>query len=258
MRVLTVVLLTCAAAHAAVETETIAYHEGDTELMGYLARNPAIDDPMPGILIVHEWTGLGEHPKNSARRLAELGYVAFALDMYGGGKLAEDSTQAAEWSSTFKNDPALARRRFEAALKTLENQPGVDPERIAAIGYCFGGTIVLEMARLGVDVQAVVSFHGGLASNVPEDQRNLEAPVLVCHGAADPHVPQEEVKAFLDEMKAANAKFEFVQYQDAVHSFTNPEADSESARFDPTAARRSWIAMLNFLELVFAGAPAYK
>lgn len=258
MRLLTVVLLTCAAAHAAVETETIAYHEGDTELIGYLARNPAIDDPMPGILIVHEWTGLGEHPKNSARRLAELGYVAFALDMYGGGKLAKDATQAAEWSSTFKNDPAFARRRFEAALNTLEKQPGVDPERIAAIGYCFGGTIVLEMARMGVDVQAVVSFHGGLASNVAEDQRDLEAPVLVCHGAADPHVPQEEVKAFLDEMKAANAKFEFVQYQDAVHSFTNPEADSESARFDPTAARRSWIAMLNFLELVFAGAPAYK
>ncbi|HPX42523.1 MAG TPA: dienelactone hydrolase family protein, partial [Candidatus Hydrogenedentes bacterium] len=214
--------------------------------------------PMPGILIVHEWTGLGEHPKNSARRLAELGYVAFALDMYGGGQLAKDTEQAAEWSAAYKNDPALARRRFEAALKVLESQPGVDPDRIAAIGYCFGGTIVLEMARLGVDVQAVVSFHGGLASQVPQEQRKYDASVLVCHGADDPHVPQAEVTAFLDEMKAAGAKFEFVQYQGAVHSFTNPEAHSESARFEPTAARRSWIAMLNFLELVFVGTPAYK
>ncbi|MEA3365047.1 MAG: dienelactone hydrolase family protein [Candidatus Hydrogenedentes bacterium] len=234
MRVLTVLLLACATAHAAVETETIIYQEGDTELIGYLARNPAVHEPMPGILIVHEWTGLGEHPKNSAHRLAELGYVAFALDMYGGGKLAEDSAQAAEWSSKFKNNLDLARRRFEAALKVLEKQPGVDPGRIAAIGYCFGGTIVLEMARLGVDVQAVVSFHGDLASNVPEDQRDLEAPVFVCHGAADPHVPHEEVKAFLDEMKAADAKFEFVQYQGAVHSFTNPEP----TRKTPSLTRR--------------------
>ncbi len=259
MRLSVVLLLAAsAAAYAAVETESVTYREGDTELTGYLARNPAVQKPAPGVLVVHEWTGLGEHPKNSARRLAELGYVAFALDMYGGGKLAKDAGQAAEWSSTFKNDPALARRRFEAALKVLEAQPGVDPDRIAAIGYCFGGTIVLEMARMGVDVQAVVSFHGGLASNVPEDQRKPEAAILVCHGAADPHVPQEEVNAFLDEMKAANAKFEFIQYQEAVHSFTNPEADSDSARFEPVAARRSWIAMLNFLELVFVGTPAYK
>ncbi|HOD49933.1 MAG TPA: dienelactone hydrolase family protein [Candidatus Hydrogenedentes bacterium] len=258
MRVLTVLLLAAATAQAAVETESITYREGDTELTGYLARNTAVKKPAPGILIVHDWTGLGEQAKNTARRLAELGYVAFALDMYGGGKLAKDSNQAAEWSATFKNDPALARRRFEAALNVLRAQPGVEPARIAAIGYCFGGTIVLEMARLGVDVQAVVSFHGGLASKVPEDQRRPAAAILVCHGADDPHVPQTEVKAFLDEMKAANAKFEFVQYQGAVHSFTNPEADSEGARFEPTAARRSWIAMLNFLELVFVGTPAYK
>lgn len=258
MRVLAVLLCVAASARAAVETESVAYRDGDTELKGYLARNPAVAGPMPGILIVHEWTGLGEHPKNSARRLAELGYVAFALDMYGGGQLAKDTEQAAEWSAAYKNDPALARRRFEAALKVLESQPGVDPDRIAAIGYCFGGTIVLEMARLGVDVQAVVSFHGGLASQVPQEQRKYDASVLVCHGADDPHVPQAEVTAFLDEMKAAGAKFEFVQYQGAVHSFTNPEAHAESARFEPTAARRSWIAMLNFLELVFVGTPAYK
>ena len=258
MRFIAAVLLVCGAAYAAVETETVVYREGGTELRGYLARNPAVTEPMPGILIVHDWNGLGEQAKNTARRLAELGYAAFALDMYGEGKLAADTAQAAEWSSALKNDVALARRRFVAALDVLDEQPGVDPERIAALGYCFGGTIVLEMARLGVDVQAVVSFHGNLASQVPEDQRDLAAAILVCHGADDPLVPRDEVKAFLDEMKAADARFEFIQYQGAVHSFTNPAANSEASRFHATAARRSWIAMLNFLELVFAGTQAYK
>jgi dienelactone hydrolase len=239
-------------AHAAVQTETVEYEAGETVLEGYLAYDDSVEGERAGVLVVHEWTGLGEHPKASARKLAGLGYIALAVDMYGGGKVTEDTGEAARLSSQIKNNPDLLRERFMAAMEELQSNPMCDADRVAAIGYCFGGTVVLEMARMGADLAAVVSFHGGLGSQVPEDNRGpVRAMVLGCHGADDPHVPPEEVEAFQDEMREAGADWVFVRYGNAVHSFTNPKADSESARYNEKAAKRSWEAMKDFLREAF-------
>jgi dienelactone hydrolase len=237
--------------HAALHTETVEYRADKVVLNGYLAYNDSVDGQRPGVLVVHEWTGLGEHPKNSARKLAELGYIALAVDMYGGGKVTEDTKEAAALSSHIKKNPDLARARFTAAMDFLKNHRVCDPDRIAAIGYCFGGTVVLEMARSGVDLDGVVSFHGGLKSALPENKRTIKAKILVCHGADDPHVPAEEVAAFQEEMRQAGADWQFNAYGGAVHSFTNPAADSESARYNADAARRSWEAMKIFCREIF-------
>lgn len=236
---------------AALHTETVEYQADEVVLKGYLAYNDSVDGQRPGVLVVHEWTGLGEHPKNSARKLAELGYIALAVDMYGGGKVTEDTKEAAALSSHVKKDPDLARARFTAALDFLKNHRLCDPDRIAAIGYCFGGTVVLEMARSGLDLDGVVSFHGGLKSAIPEDARNIKAKILVCHGADDPHVPPEEVAAFQEEMRRAGADWQFIAYGGAVHSFTNPAANSESARYNADAAGRSWETMKIFFREIF-------
>ncbi len=238
--------------------ETIHYADGDTALQGYLAAPSAVrdGDKMPAVIIVHEWWGLGEHVKNVADKLAEQGYVAFALDMYGGGKFATESAEAKEWSGEIKGDPALAKRRFLAARDHLlgpisDDLPySIDPDRLASIGFCFGGTVSLEMARAGVDLAGVVSFHGGLKSAIPAEDRDIKAKILVCHGADDPHVPAEEVAAFQQEMRDAEADWQFIAYGNAVHSFTNPAADSESARYEERAAKRSFQAMLDFFEEV--------
>jgi len=255
MSTLVAVLCVCLlaiSAQAAVKTETVEYKAGDTTLKGYLAYDDSVEGKRPGVLVVHEWTGLGEHPKTSARRLAKLGYIALAVDMYGGGKVTSDTAEAVRLSSEIKNNPDLLKERFTAAMDELKSQPLSDPDRIAAIGYCFGGTVVLEMARMGADLAAVVSFHGGLASKVPENERGkIRAMVLACHGADDPHVPPDEVRAFQDEMRKADADWVFITYGNAVHSFTNPKADSEGARYNEKAARRSWEAMKDFLREAF-------
>jgi dienelactone hydrolase len=246
-------LLIATLAHASdVKVETVEYRDGETVLQGYLAYDPGQQGQRPGVLVVHEWWGLGEHAKNSARKLAEMGYVGFALDMYGKGKLTTDPAEAGKWAAEFKSNPALAQPRFGAAYDLLKKHPQVDPTKIAAIGYCFGGTIVLEMARAGVDLDGVVSFHGGLKSVLPATARNLQAKVLVCHGAIDPHVPDEEVLAFKEEMTAAKADWQFIAYGNAVHSFTNPEAKGDTTRYEEKAARRSWEAMSDFLREIFA------
>lgn len=245
----------CAAGHAAVRTETLEYKDGETPLIGYLAYDGEVEGKRPGVIVVHEWWGLNDHARNSARRLAEHGYVALAVDIYGEGQSTTDPAQAGEWAGQFKQDPALAKRRFEAGLAALKAHAAVDPERTAAIGYCFGGTMVLEMARSGVDLDGVVSFHGGLASAVPEEQRHVKASILVCNGADDPHVSAEEVAGFEAEMRQAGADWQLIQYGGAVHSFTNPAADgsfSAGVKYHPAAARRSWTAMLAFFEELFA------
>jgi dienelactone hydrolase len=242
---------------AAIHTESVEYKDGDTVLEGYLAYNDAVKGRRPGVLIVHEWWGLGEHQKRRARMLAELGYVAFALDMYGKGKLTDDPAQAGTWAGKLRGDPALAKQRFEAGLKVLREHERTDPARIAAIGYCFGGGICLEMARMGVDLDGVVSFHGTLKSAVPEAERKpITAKILVCHGADDPHVPPADVLAFMEEMRAAGADWQLIAYGGAVHSFTNPEADRPDAHYNEKADRRSWEAMKQFLAEVFGQDPA--
>lgn len=242
----------------AIAGETIDYADGKQPLKGYLAPPDGIEAgaTVPAVLIVHEWWGIGDHVKKVADKLAAEGYVAFALDMYGDGKLATEASEAKEWSGEIKGDPALAKRRFLAARDELlgpisDSLPySVDADRVASIGFCFGGTVSLEMARTGVDLAAVVSFHGGLKSAIPEDARDIQAKILVCHGADDPHVPAEEVAAFKQEMRDAEADWQFISYGNAVHSFTNPAADGETARYEERAAKRSFRAMLDFFEEV--------
>ena len=238
-----------------IHAESVEYKDRATVLEGYLAYDDAVKGRRPGVIIVHEWWGLGEHPKESAERLAELGYVAFALDMYGKGKLTDSAEQAAKWSGVFRRDPELARSKFEAALEVLRGHDRTDPARVAAIGYCFGGTICLEMARMGLDLDGVVSFHGGLKSGLTKAQREpIKARVLVCHGADDSFVPPEQVMAFEQEMREAGVDWQLIAYGGAVHSFTNPAADKhgiDGVKYNAKADRRSWEAMKLFLKEIF-------
>ncbi len=242
-------------AQAAVQTKAIEYKDGDVVLEGYLAWDDAVQGKRPGVLVVHEWWGLNEYPKMRARQLAEMGYVAFALDMYGKGVVAKTPADAMKLTAPFKTDRDLMRRRAAAGLEVLQKQDMVDVKRIAAIGYCFGGTTVLELARSGADIAGVVSFHGGLDTPKPAEARAVKAKVLVLTGAADRSVPAEQVKAFEDEMTAAGVDWYLTSYSGAVHGFTNPDNGSDTtkgAAYDARADRRSWQAMKDFFAEIFA------
>lgn len=241
---------------AAVVTLPIEYDHGDEVLQGYLAYDDSNNDPRPGVLIVHEWWGLNDHARKSAERLAVAGYVGFALDMYGKGVVTEDPQEAMKLSGTFRSgdDRALMRERAAKGLETLRGLPQCDPKQIIAIGYCFGGTVVLELARSGADIDGVVSFHGGLSTPDTGDAKNIEARVLVLHGADDPHVPMSEVETFAKEMADADVDWQLVMYGEAVHSFTNPAAGddpSTGVAYNETAANRSWDALLQFAHECF-------
>jgi dienelactone hydrolase len=249
------------AVQAAVKTEPVAYKDGDVALEGLLAYDDAAQGARPLVLVVHEWWGLNDYAKGRARQLAEMGYVAFAVDMYGKGVLATDAKQAGELAGKLKGDRKLMRQRVVAALDAVKSNPRVDPKRIAAIGYCFGGTTVLELARSGADIAAVVSFHGGLdtPAPAPADARNIKAKVLVCTGADDRAVPTAQLAAFIDEMRAGKVDYEIAIYGSAVHAFTNPASGddpSKNVAYNAAADRRSWQAMKDFLAEVFAPPPA--
>jgi dienelactone hydrolase len=249
-----VVFAWTAAARAALRTQVIEYHHGDTLLEGYLAYDDAIEGKRPGVLVVHEWTGHNAFARQRADQLARLGYVAFALDMYGKGVRARDPQEAARMSGVYKNDRKLMRARAEAGLDVLRKQPQADTRRLAAIGYCFGGTTVLELARGGADLAGVVSFHGGLSTPSPADARHIRAKVLVLHGADDPVVRPEEVAAFIEEMRQAGVDWQLNIYGGAVHSFTNPGAGNDSSKgtaYNAKADRRSWEAMELFFREIF-------
>ena len=240
---------------AAIETKTVEYRQGDTRLVGYLAYPKDAKGSLPGVLVVHEWMGLNDYAKRRAEQLAELGYVAFAADIYGDGKVAADVKEAGAWSSLYKKDRALLRARTAAGLATLKAQPGVAQEKIAAIGYCFGGTAVLELARSGADMAGVVSFHGGLDTPTPQDAKNIRAKVLALHGADDPYVPADQVAAFEQEMRAAGVDWQLITYGGAVHGFTNPahgNDNSKGAAYNAAADVRSWAAMRQFFAELFA------
>ena len=239
-----------ATAQAAIKTEPVAYQDGDVQLEGYLAYDDVGEAPRPGVLVVHEWKGLGEYAKRRAEQLAQLGYIAFAVDMYGKGVYAKDHDAAAQLSGAFRSDRHLMRRRIIAALEQFKHDPHVDPTRIAAIGYCFGGMTVLELARSGADVAGVVSLHGGLDTPHTEDAKQIRGRVLVLHGADDPFITPEHVAAFEREMQDAEVRYTIIKYPGAVHSFTVPEAGDDPSKgmaYNEAADKASWEELTAFL-----------
>jgi dienelactone hydrolase len=237
-----------------VNGETIEYYDGGTVMEGYVAYDPSGKGKRPGILVVHDWMGLGPYAKRRADQLAVLGYIAFAADIYGKGIRPSTGEEAARLAGRFKDDRSLFRRRCRAGLDALENNPLTDPMRVVAIGYCFGGTAVLELARSGAAVAGFVSFHGGLATPTPEDGANIKGKVLAFHGADDPVVPVSEVVAFMEEMRQGKVDWQMVIYGSAVHSFTKQESGddpSTGAAYNEKADRRSWEAMKSFFREVF-------
>lgn len=244
------------AAQAAVVTKEIAYKANGTLMKGYLAYDDKIKGKRPGVLVVHEWWGLNDYARKRARMLAELGYTALALDMYGDGKQAHHPEDANKFSSELMKNQDAAKARFNAAYEVLADQPTVDPRRIAAIGYCLGGTVVLEMARSGADLKGVVSFHGTLATSHPAQPGVVKAKPLVLTGAADPFVPTEQIEQFKQEMAAAGVDYRLVIYPDAKHSFTNPGADKFGKEFNiplaynKAADEASWKEMQDFFKQV--------
>jgi len=244
-------------AYAELVTEEITYTEGDTEMRGYLAYDDREMDPRPGVLVVHEWWGHNEYARMRARMLATMGYTALAVDMYGDGKTANHPKDAGKFASAVGGNMPLAKARFEAALNTLQNHKTVRSDDIAAIGYCFGGAIVLNMARQGIDIDGVVSFHGSLTTGNPAQSGTVNAKVRVFNGEADPFIKAEHISAFKEEMEAAGVDYQFVNYPDVKHSFTNLKADDFGQRFDlPLAYDKhadedSWRQMSDFFREIF-------
>ena len=239
-------------AGAAIQMEPIAYAQGETQLQGYIVYDDAAPAKRPGILVVHEWWGLNDYAKKRARQLAANGYVAFAVDMYGEGKVTEHPQEAAEWAGAV-ND-AVREDRFQAALDLLKNHERVNAEKIGAIGYCFGGGAVLRLAAAGFDLDGVVSFHGSLPTSAVEPG-TIKASMLVCHGSADPFTPADQVLKFEEVMNAAGADWQLIAYANAKHSFTVESAGERgipALEYNAAADRRSWAAMLAFFEEVFA------
>ena len=246
-------LLVATAAFGEVKTDVVEYRDGDVPLEGYLAWDDAIEGPRPGVLVVHQWKGLGEYEKRRARELAELGYAAFALDMYGKGIRPEAAAEAGKIAGAFKNDRDLTRTRAAAGLAALASNPLATDQPIAVMGYCFGGMVALELARSGAPVVGVVSFHGGLDTPDPRHAAQIKGKILVLHGADDPHVPPEQAEAFQKEMREAGVDWQLVAYGGAVHAFTDPGAGDDPSRgaaYNASADRRSWKAMKNFFSEV--------
>ncbi|MFM2293742.1 MAG: hypothetical protein RLZZ350_155 [Verrucomicrobiota bacterium] len=247
-------LLAALSLRAAIQTKTVEYKSGDTTLAGVLVWDDAVKSPRPGVLVVHQWMGLTDYEQGRAKQLAELGYVAFCADIYGQGVRPADTKEAGAQAGKYKKDRALLRERVNAGLAELKKSELVDAKRTAAIGYCFGGTTVIELARSGAEVLGVVSFHGGLDSPTPTDGKNIKGKVLVCHGADDPYVKAADLAAFEEEMRAAQVDWTLIKYGGAVHAFTQPLAgndNSKGAAYNERADRRSWAALKLFLAGIF-------
>lgn len=240
-------------AQAKIVTKTLEYKQNGTVLEGYLAYDDAIKGPRPGVLVVHEYWGLNDFAKMQARRLAEMGFVAFAADMYGQGVVTKDPQEAARLAGRVRGTP-LMRQRVLAAFQELRQNKLADPQRLAAIGFCFGGTAVLELAYSGADLAGVVSFHGGLIPLKVEDAKNVKAKFLVLHGADDPHVKPEDISAFQEGLRQATADWQMIYYGDAVHAFTNPDAGPDKSKgvaYNARAAARSWKHLELFFQEIF-------
>jgi len=264
---LSTLLLTAGIAGAAspepkIDGKAVEYRVGDMLLKGYLATDTSLKGKRPGVLVVHEWWGLNDYARKRARMLAELGYTALAVDMYGKGRQAGHPEQAGAFAGAVMQHFDVGAARFNAALELLKQQPEVDPTRIAAIGYCFGGGVVLNMARQGADLKGVASFHGSLAAVRPAEKGAIKAKILVLTGADDTMVPTAQVAAFNEEMQAAGADFQVISYPGARHSFTNPDADRIAKEFklpiayNSTADKASWEELKKFFGEIFAAPKA--
>lgn len=235
-------------ARAEIKMDPVTYQEGTTTLKGFVVYDDATTGKRPGVVVVHEWWGLNDYPKERARMLAQNGYVAFVADMFGDGRTTEHPQEAGEWAGALAANKETARARFMAAYDLLRKNPRVDAERTAAIGYCMGGSVVLRMAFEGVDLDAVASFHGGLFADPATGP--VKASILVCHGAADGFMTEDAVHLFQKNLAASGADYQFISYGGAKHAFTNPGADKRGIpglAYDAAADRRSWAALLDFL-----------
>lgn len=248
------VLMLALTTRAAIQTKTVEYKQGDTTLAGVLVYDDAVKGRRPGVLIVHQWLGITEYEKTRATMLAKLGYVAFCADIYGKGVRPKDTKEAGGEATKYKTDRTLLRARVNAGLAEFKKSELLDSKKIAAIGYCFGGTTVIELARSGAELNGVVSFHGGLDSPTPADGKNIKCKVLACHGADDPFVPAKDLTAFESEMRDNKVDWQLISYGGAVHSFTQPMAGSDNSKgaaYNEAADRRSWEAMKQFLAELF-------
>lgn len=238
-------------------TQTVTYADAGVTLKGFLAYNDQQTGKRPGILVMPEAFGLGKNAKGRAQRLAdELGYVALGGDPFGDGREFTDLQEAIKVAGALMADPAKFRARARAGIDKLASLPQVDPGRLAAIGYCMGGTFALELARDGAPLRGVVSFHGGLQTQRPAAPGQIKAKILVCHGSDDPMIQTPQVNGFVDEMTKAQADWQLISYGNTVHSFTNPDADGTmmpGIKFNAQSDARSWLAMKNFFEEIFAG-----
>lgn len=256
--------LLCASSlvHAEIQTRETPYTAADgTQLIAYHAYDDALEGPRPGILVVHEWWGLNDYAKFRARELAKLGYSALAVDMYGEGRTAEHPKEAMAFMQAATAKAEIVSNRFQAGLDLLKAQPQTDAERIGAIGYCFGGKVVLDMARQGLPLAGVVSFHGALMPAVRATPGSIKARILVEHGADDSMITAEQIAAFKAEMDEAGADYRFVSLPGARHGFTNPDADAHQGHgldvaYQKEADERSWQDMREFFAELFGGEPA--
>lgn len=239
-----------------IKGEEISYETDSTIMKGYIAQDEAKEGKRPGIIVVHEWWGHDEFARNKADQLAELGYVALAVDMYGGGKQAEHPDEAMEFSSNVMKNFDTAKERFMAAMETLKADKNVDPEKISAIGFCFGGSVSLAIANSGVDLDAVAVFHSGLGLPVMPSE-DLKAKLLIQNGADDAMITDEQEKEFKAQLDSVNADYEYIAYEGVKHSFTNKNADSIAKQYElplaynAEAAKTSWEKMTKFLENVY-------
>ena len=250
-------LLAVPASHAAVQGKEVTYSAGGTTLKGYIAYDDALQGARPGILVVHEWWGHNEYARKRARMFAEQGYTALALDMYGDGKQAHHPEEAGKFATEVNQNSVLTQARFDAALDLLKHEKTVDATNIAAVGYCFGGSVVLNMARIGVPLKAVASFHGGLNTQHQAEPGRVKARIISFTGEDDPMIPATQVAAFRKEMDKVGANYKVVTYPGAKHAFTNPEADEYGRKFklplayNAAADKASWKEALAFLNDAF-------
>jgi dienelactone hydrolase len=240
------VTLLAGLAPAAVVTKTIEYDYDGTKLKGFLAYDDAVKEKRPGVLVVHEFWGLDDYAKERCNMLAKLGYVAFAVDMYGDGKFSKHPEDAGKMANAVRMNLKLWRGRAEAGLKQLTSQPNVDASKIAAIGYCFGGSTCLQLAYSGADLKAVATFHAGLITPTVEEAKAIKPKILVCNGADDTFIPEKAINDFKEALKAAGVKYTFENFPGAVHSFTVPDADKagiKGVKYDKAADEKSWKMM---------------